>query len=251
MIAGFGAYLQQEYEINSIIGSTILGILCYFLFKTNVNGIIKINEILIPILIAVVTIIGIINFKNLDITNIKYYITTQNTKSWLITGILYASYNCVLLIPVLITMKEFIKKKTDIKYIAYIVTTIVIILLSTVYMLLINIDVDINKLEMPAVYAINRICPIMKNIYGVIILISIFTTAISLGISFINNISKNKKQFSKIGLLICSTAILFSKIGFANLVNLLYPILGMLGLVQVTLMVVKDNGNKGDGTMGT
>ena len=82
-------------------------------------------------------------------------------------------------------------------------------------------------------------------------LISIFTTAISLGISFINNISKNKKQFSKIGLLICSTAILFSKIGFANLVNLLYPILGMLGLVQVTLMVVKDNGNKGDGTMGT
>jgi DNA-binding transcriptional regulator YiaG len=65
---------------------------------------------------------------------------------------------------------------------------------------------------MPAVYAINRICPIMKNIYGVIILISIFTTAISLGISFINNISKNKKQFSKIGLLICSTAILFSKI---------------------------------------
>ena len=101
MIAGFGAYLQQEYEINSIIGSTILGILCYFLFKTNVNGIIKINEILIPILIAVVTIIGIINFKNLDITNIKYYITTQNTKSWLITGILYASYNCVLLIPVL------------------------------------------------------------------------------------------------------------------------------------------------------
>ena len=154
MIAGFGAYLQQEYEI---IGSTILGILCYFLFKTNVNGIIKINEILIPILIAVVTIIGIINFKNLDITNIKYYITTQNTKSWLITGILYASYNCVLLIPVLITMKEFIKKKTDIKYIAYIVTTIVIILLSTVYMLLINIDVDINKLEMPAVYAINRI----------------------------------------------------------------------------------------------
>ena len=249
MIAGFGAYLQQEYEINSIIGSTILGILSYFLFKTNVNGIIKINEILIPILISVVTIIGIINFKNLDIANIKYYITTQNTKSWL--RILYASYNCVLLIPVLITMKEFIKKKTDIKYIAYIVTTIVIILLSIVYMILINIDVDINKLEMPAVYAINRICPIMKNIYGVIILISIFTTAISLGISFINNISKNKKQFNKIGLLICSTAIVFSKIGFANLVNLLYPILGMLGLVQVTLMVVKDNGNKGDGTMGT
>ena len=57
MIAGFGAYLQQEFNINSIIGSGILAILCLILFKTNVNGLIRVNEVLIPILIIVVILI--------------------------------------------------------------------------------------------------------------------------------------------------------------------------------------------------
>ena len=57
MVAGFGAYLEQEINLNNFIGSSILAILCIILFKTNINGIVKINEILIPILILVVLVI--------------------------------------------------------------------------------------------------------------------------------------------------------------------------------------------------
>ena len=57
MIAGFGAYLQQEFNLNSIIGSSILAILCFILFKTNVNGLVKTNELLMPILIIIVVLI--------------------------------------------------------------------------------------------------------------------------------------------------------------------------------------------------
>ncbi len=239
MIAGFGAYLQQEFGINSIIGSAILSIICYLLLKRNTEGIVRVNQILIPILIVIVGLIGIINFKNIDIKNISYYITEQNTNNWLITSILYASYNMVLLAPVLITMKEYIKKPKDVKYISLIATIIITILIITVYLFLVNIDIDINKLEMPAVYAINKIFPAIKGIYGGIILISIFTTAISLGISFIKNTSNNQKQFNKIALLICATSVVFSQIGFANLINFLYPILGGLGLIQIVLLIFK------------
>lgn len=57
MIAGFGAYLKQELNINSIIGSGILALLCVILFKTNIKGFVKVNEILIPILIFIIVII--------------------------------------------------------------------------------------------------------------------------------------------------------------------------------------------------
>lgn len=57
MIAGFGAYLQQEFNLNSIIGSTILSIICMIVFRSNTKGIVKVNEILIPILILVVIIL--------------------------------------------------------------------------------------------------------------------------------------------------------------------------------------------------
>ena len=160
-------------------------------------------------------------------------------EKWLITSILYASYNCVLLIPVLISIRELIKKPKNIKYISIIVSGIVIILLIMVFLFLMNVDIDIKKLQMPAVYAISQIWPGIKKIYGGIILISIFTTAISLGIGFLKNVANNKKIFNVVSGLMCITAVLFSGIGFSSLVNLMYPILGVLGLIQIIQICFK------------
>ena len=172
--------------------------------------------------------------KNIDFKNIGNYLIQENNKNWLITCILYASYNSILLIPVLSSIKKYIKKSENIKYIALIVTGISIVLLTIIFLCLINIDVNIKELEMPAVYAIYKIWPNIKNVYGIIILISIFTTAISLGISFLKNVAKNKESYNTIAVLICITSVVFSQIGFSNLVNLFYPILGILGLWQIS-----------------
>ncbi len=63
MIAGFGAYLAQELGINNIIGSGILSLICYFVFKTNLKGVVKINQILIPILIIVIVFVRFFKYK--------------------------------------------------------------------------------------------------------------------------------------------------------------------------------------------
>ena len=167
------------------------------------------------------------------------YLIKNNNQNWLVTSILYASYNCILLIPILTSIKEYLQKTKNIKYISIIVSIITSILLITVFLFLINVDVNIKELEMPAVYAINNIWPDMKDIYGIIILVSIFTTAISLGISFLKNVSINKKSYNTISILICASAVIFSKIGFSNLVNMMYPILGFLGLLQMILIIIK------------
>ena len=53
-------------------------------------------------------------------------------------------------------MKDYIRDKRDIKNISIISTIIFMILLTIVYMFLINIDVDIKQLEMPVIYVIQR-----------------------------------------------------------------------------------------------
>lgn len=68
MIAGFGAYLMQEYNINSVFGSSILAVICFIIFKSNIKGFVKINEILIPILIGVVVLLRMFEYRK-----IKYY----------------------------------------------------------------------------------------------------------------------------------------------------------------------------------
>lgn len=167
------------------------------------------------------------------------YIIIQNNGNWLITSILYASYNSVLLIPILISIKGLLKNSKDVRHVAIIVSLILITLLTIVYLFLINIDVDIKKLQMPAVYAINNIWPEIKKFYGIIILISIFTTAISLGIGFLKNVTVNKKGYNSIAFLMCASAVIFSGIGFSNLVNILYPILGIFGFIQIVQIILQ------------
>ena len=63
MISVFGAYLEQEFNLNCIIGSSILAILCLIIFRTNTKGFVRTNEILIPILIIIVLFIRYFKYK--------------------------------------------------------------------------------------------------------------------------------------------------------------------------------------------
>lgn len=238
MIAGFGAYFEQEFGINSLIGSIILAVLSFGIFMTSVKGVVKANEILVPILIVFLIIIGFMNITSINLLNIKDYIIQSNTSSYILSSLLYCSYNSILLIPVLITLKDYLKNKKQIIGISFFSTIITIMLSVIIYLILVKVDVDITKLEMPAVYVVSNMFKILKNIYGFIILGSIFTTSISLGSSFLQNVSKNKKSYTQIAIIMCITSIAVSKIGFSNLINLLYPIFGYLGLIQILKILI-------------
>lgn len=233
MIAGFGAYFEQQFGINSLVGSSILAILNFVIFLTSVKGVIKANELLVPMLIVFLVIIGFINIIDINIVKLGNYIIRTNQSNYILSAIIYASYNSILLIPVLITLKKYINTKKQILFISLISTIIVILLATIIFLILIRVDVDITKLEMPAVYVVSNIFKFLEVIYGFIILGSIFTTSISLGTSFLQNVSKNKKSYTQIATIMCITSVLISKIGFSNLINLLYPIFGYLGLIQI------------------
>lgn len=238
MIAGFGAYFEQELGISSLIGSSILAITTFIIFMTSVKGVVKANELLVPILIGFLVIIGIINLKDIHLLKLGNYIIKSNSSNFFLSAILYSSYNSILLIPVLLTLKNYIQNRKQILKIATISTIIIIVLSIVVFLLLVRVDVDITKLEMPAVYVVTNMFRFLKYAYGFIILGSIFTTAISLGTSFLQNTTKNKKSYTQIAAIMCITSVVISKIGFSNLVSLLYPIFGYLGLLQILKLIV-------------
>lgn len=238
MIAGFGAYFEQQFGINSIWGSIILATLSFIIFMTNVKGVIKVNEFLAPILVIFLIIIGIVNIKNLHLLELNNYITRTNNSSFVLSAIIYGSYNSILLIPVLLTLKKYINSDKQIIKITLISSSILFLLSIIIYLILVRVDVDITKLEMPAVYVVSNGFKIFKYIYGFIILGSIFTTAISLGTSFLQNICETKKSYPHLALLLCITSILISNFGFSNLVNYLYPIFGYLGILQILKLIL-------------
>ena len=237
MIAGFGAYFEQEIGLNRIIGSVLLAIMSAVVFFTSVKGVLKVSEFIVPILILFIVIIGSINLITLD-TQVEIQTIKSN---WLLSSISYCSYNMILLIPVLISLRKQITKQSNIKYIAIISGILIIIMSIMIFMLLAKIDINISKLEMPIVYTIRTFFGSFKLIYAFIILASIFTTAVSIGIGFLQNVSKTKKSYPQFVLFMCITSLLVSNFGFSKLVNLLYPIFGYLGILQMIFIIKQNN----------
>ena len=240
MIAGFGAYFEQSLGINHFIGSLILAALSFIVFLSSVKGLVKVNEILIPVLIGLIIIVGILNFTNLNFTEFSNNLIRNNSSGWLINAIIYCSYNSILLIPSIIALNSYIKNKKENVAITIITTLIVILLSITLFSMLGNVDIDISNVEMPVVYVVEKMFISLKYVYGFVIIASIFTTSISLGTSFLNNVCKSNKSYPQIAAIMCITSVVVSNFGFSNLVNLLYPIFGYLGLVQIFYIFKKN-----------
>ena len=236
MVAGFGAYIYQEYKIPTYISCSIFVIIIYFILNKDIKGILSINNILVPIIIILIIFLGLKNSQNLINSNlfqapVKQYIPV-------FYSILYTSYNSIILIPVIISLKNYIQKKSDIMNISILSSLCIAILATCIFCILSKSQIDISGIDMPIIELVSDYGLIIKKIYGIVIIISIFTSAVSVGYSFIKNVS-NEKNYKKHLLLVIFSSIFVSNIGFTNLVNILYPLFGIIGIFQLIFIYIK------------
>lgn len=233
MCTAFNSYFKQEFKIPIYISGVINGILCLGVFLKSSKIIIKANQILIPIILIAIVFLF---FKNTTINYFEKIYFNIEILFALLSGIIYASYNTILLIPILITLKNYFTNNKQIKTIS-LISCIVIICLSIIIYILNSLLINVKNVEIPLIYIADSQGIGYYYIYSFIILIAIFTSEISVGYGFLKNTFKKEKTYRKIGFLITLISIPISYIGFSNLVSLLYPIFGVLGIIQIFFIV--------------
>ena len=227
MCSAFSTYCTENYNIPKVLGGVIISIFSYLILRKDIKAIIKTNELLIPFIIVFIIIIGLITIKWKEINNYE-----NNLSGSIIKGILYANYNCITLIPMLITLKNEISTKKQIKIIGIISFTLLYLLTEIIY--LSQSKLDVYNVEMPMLEVSRRISIYYVRIYGIMTGIAIFTSAIASAYSLTNIIKTYKKT---IIILLCVISIPISTISFSNLVNLAYPIFGLLGIMQIIFIL--------------
>lgn len=236
MIAGFSAYIKQAYEIPIYVSSFLFVLVCYIIFRKSLQGMMKINEYIVPILLFFIVFLGIKNIPYIIESKAVLEIETKKI-GFIINSLLYASYNSIILIPVLINIKKYYNSKKEIKLISIISGFLIILLSLCIYCLLLKGQFFIKELELPLLQIISEFGIIFKYIYSFIIIASILTSAISTGYSFLENVSKNKKIYQINLVIMCAVGVLVSNVGFSNLVQILYPLFGILGFVQIIFLL--------------
>ena len=232
MVVGTGTFLFQEFKIPRWIGCVILCTASLIVLKNKTNGLAKLNEIGIPILIILIILLGLMNKSQIS--------SEQNVENSQIKGainaVLYASYNSLVLIPILVDLKKYAKNKANCLKIS-ILSGIVFFVLGGIILIQLSKLENIEQLEIPLINSAQSISKKFSIVYGCAILIAMFTSAVSALFGFAQNISQNNNTRIVWCISLCLISVLLNDVGFRKLMNILYPIFGYLGASQIIFLI--------------
>lgn len=233
MIIALSSLFNYQFNIAKIITIAWCIFIGYFIFyKKNINFIFIINSILIPFLIFFIVFLCVFNI-NLNNINFSEINNNSNIFKSIFIGLLYFSYNSLLLIPIVFNLKSSDKKNNF--RIAFIFSLIVLLLTFLLNLLLLSFYNLVYNLELPILFISSSSFKIFSFLYFFIVLSAIFTTLISSGFSFITNFDKKFFRFKLIVFLLFSFVFCF--FSFSDLINFFYPLFGLIGFIQIFLIL--------------
>lgn len=235
MVAGCGAFFEQQFKLPFLLGSTLCSMVCYGVFLSKYKGLETLNTILVPFIIIGIFIIGAGEYENGAIANISYKMPRSYTSSWLVSSLLYASYNSIVLVPILLTFREY-KLSRNQKVFISIISMILFLSIGILLYNILNIYYpDILAFELPNVKLASLLGKFQMTFYGVVVVTAIITTAVSSGYAFLE---MRQRNYNIKAIILCVTSVLFSKVGFSDLVNTAFPLFGYLGLLQLVCIII-------------
>ena len=248
MSTGFCTFFKQEMGIPLIVTAIINSIITYILLLKKVDGVIKLNLIVVPIMIIIIMFVSIKNYQVTSLLGAKLNIVSPNDTNTsikelfkvIINAILYISYNSITVITIIISLGSKITSKKENKYISIVSGCIIGILILAIYQMLTSCSINVSNLELPILRILDECHPIEKSIYSIAIITAILTSAISSGYGVLENI-ENKEKYKKIAFIICILEIPIAYIGFGRLISALYPTFGIIGIIEIISILKKAN----------
>lgn len=246
MVSGSGALFEEQLGLNYNMGLIIMVFLTFLTVIHSVEGVLKVNGFLIPILLFGIIVIGLIVFIKNDCSFIDSSIQMTSRKqlvslkhNWLISSIMYVNYNVISAIVVLASLKSIINsKKTAIKGGVMGGLGLGVLALFLILPLLILYK-DVNSLEIPMLGVARSVIPKGDIPYSILIWIAMFTTAVSNTFGFLTRLCDIiNVNFKLMAIVFCTLTIPIAKMGFSNLVDVFYPIFGYLGSGLIIIFIV-------------
>jgi len=243
MFAGAGAVLHQQFGLSPILGSMTMVVLTIMTLFLQVEKVISVIGLFTPFLVAIVLIIAIMSYLNMDVdlASMNKFAQPENAASgnWLSSAILYASYNLAGVGAILISLGSA-RHTTKTMGAGGIVggITIGLLILIIHFGMMTNLD-KLEGVELPTLFLANETVPWLSPFLSIVLIAMIFNTAIGVMYSFTARIVKqtsNKFKLVMIGA--CALSYFSSFVGFSKLISIVYPFFGYIGFLIMAVVVI-------------
>ncbi|MBM7624320.1 hypothetical protein [Sporohalobacter salinus] len=231
MLSGSGEVFVHYFQLNKNIGILLTAIIIVLTIKSGIEGVMKLNIILVPgLILLIIVIFGLSIENNFSLAVDKQQINSLTTENWIFQAINYVVYNFFLALPVLTAIPTKIRKKKLLKrssLLAGIILTVLGLIINTLLVQNFNL---IKGSQIPMLEILSYKSNKLYFLYSIILWLAMITTATSSFYGLIKRLN-NKLTMSLNKLLIIFTiaGFLLAKFHFAVLVSTIYPFLGNIG----------------------
>lgn len=240
MISAAGSTFEEYYKVNGNIGRAIMIIASLGTVLLGLNKLVKIVGYISPILLVMVMVIGIISIANnpqgiatADET-LKTVEVHNNFDNWIVSGFMYGAYTVTGVVPYLADIGKSTstsKRNSDWGGVfgggAFLVAVMILN-----FGLLANIG-HVAGLEIPSLYVASQISPIFGDIFSILLILGIYTTAVPMMYTVCNRISSDSKsaKYRITAIVTAIVSIFGGQLSFSTMISIIYPISGYAGIV--------------------
>lgn len=214
--SGAAATLVQVAGLPSLLGAVGTIALIVLVVVSGTDGVVRVNAGLIPYLLFMILVIAVLSWSHPAIAP-----TRASNGSWLLSALLYLSYNIFTGIMVLIGIGRKLRSRRQ-SAMAAAAAALILSLLAFAEHHTLQTLATIGPL--PLVDVAFRVHPGWGALFAISLWIALFTTGIAQAYAL-------REQFGRRILWLVMAAALFGLMRFDELVAVLYPIMGMVAVV--------------------
>lgn len=240
MLSGSGAVFSEHLNASRWFGVTLIVIINCLVIMGGLQGVLWINAILVPIKIIAIVCLCLLIININDATGYVFEISTTSIiqRHWLWSGVLYVSYNMVLLLAVLTTLGNNISIKKAV--IAGIAGGVGLgVTAGLVCFAGMSLYPEIVNYKVPTLFMAGIISKSLKYPIGILIWLAILTTAIANTHGLSSRLAATgSKKYKFIGIGATMMAIPLAIMDFDQLVGTIYPLFGYAGLFIIGTLLL-------------
>lgn len=238
ILSGSGSVFSESFGLPAIAGVLIMAVLTMAAVLNSIRGLIFINSIIVPSMITVVAVIStsvLINKFSMTAGIVQNIINAPIYRDkWLLSTLLYVSFNMLSATGVLSPMTEDIKN-TNSMFNGVAIGALGLFLLTSVMnvILLLN-EPNVFNYSIPMLYIAGTVGTYAKVALSTVIWLEMFSTAVSDVYSLSKKLSSSfKMDYGTAVIIILISALPFTYVGFKKLIEFLYPAYGAISLIYI------------------
>ena len=244
MVAGSGSLFQQQFGMSPSIGYAIMAILIVLALLLSLRRVLNVISSIAPFAFVIIVVLALYALFTADTSGVDLEAVSATQEQlasphWLLSAFLHVSFNVALSVSILAIMGATEQSHKAAKRGA-ILGGVVLGIIALVINLAMYFNVDeLIGTEMPMLAIANDVNPIVGLIVALLLLAMIFNTAVPMLYTFTARFFEVDTPRFKIAALVGGiVAFALGFVGFTELVNQVYPLLGYLGFVIFMCMAV-------------